>query len=99
MSSESTPFERDRRTAWSSALLRAIPDLMFVLRRDGTYLDYHARDRRLLFAPPDAFLGRTIAEILPPKLAGMMMGAIERAFATDATVVVEYELPMDEPRF
>ena len=80
-------------------MLRAIPDLMFVLRRDGTYLDYHARDRRLLFAPPEAFLGRTIAEILPPALAGLMMGAIERAFATGATVVVEYELPMDEPRF
>ena len=41
--------------ARSDALLRAIPDLMFVLRRDGTYLDYHARDPHLLFAPPDAF--------------------------------------------
>jgi hypothetical protein len=29
--------------ARSDALLRAIPDLMFVLGRDGTYLDYHAR--------------------------------------------------------
>ena len=72
---------------------------MFVLGRDGTYLDYHARDRRLLFAPPEAFIGKTIAEILPPELAAIMMGALERASASDATVVVEYELPMDEPRF
>ncbi len=28
----------------NSAILRAIPDMMFVLRRDGTYVDYHARD-------------------------------------------------------
>jgi len=85
--------------ARSDALLRAIPDLMFVLGRDGTYLDYHARDRRLLFAPPDAFLGRTITDIFPPELAGMMMTALERAAMSGATVVVEYELPMDGPRF
>jgi signal transduction histidine kinase len=52
-----------------------------------------------LFAPPDAFLGRTVTEILPPPLARMMMAALERAFISYATVVVEYELPMDEPRF
>ena len=32
-------------------MLRAIPDLMFVLARDGTYLDYHAKDPKLLFVP------------------------------------------------
>jgi signal transduction histidine kinase len=85
--------------ARSDALLRAIPDLMFVLRRDGTYLDYHVRDHGLLFAPPDAFLGRKVTEIFPPALAGVMMVALERAAASGAIVVVEYELPMDEPRF
>jgi hypothetical protein len=30
-------------TARNSAILRAVPDLMFVVDRDGTYLDYHAR--------------------------------------------------------
>ena len=34
------------------AILRAIPDVMFVLSREGTYLDYHARDRQMLFARP-----------------------------------------------
>ena len=85
--------------ARSDALLRAIPDLMFVLGRDGTYLDYHARDDRLLFAPPGMFLGRTVTEIFPPPCAATMMDALERAWASDAIVVVEYELPMDEPRF
>src|SRR5687768_6244558 len=35
--------------ARASALVRAIPDLMFVLLRDGTFLDYHARDQQLLY--------------------------------------------------
>ena len=33
---------------------------VFVLDRDGRYVDYHARDRKLLFVPPETFLGKTI---------------------------------------
>lgn len=60
----------------NSALLRAIPDLMFILLRDGTYVDYHARDPKLLFVPPSAFIGRHVREVLPPPLAEVMMDAL-----------------------
>ena len=43
-----------------TAFLRAVPDLMFIILRDGTYVDYNARDEKLLWAPPSAFLGRKI---------------------------------------
>src|SRR4051794_25622806 len=52
--------------ARNSAMLRAIPDLMFVLSRDGRYVDYHARDAKLLFVPPSAFMGKTIHDVMPP---------------------------------
>lgn len=84
--------------ARTSAMLRAIPDLMFVLLRDGTYVDYYARDRRLLFVPPEEFLGRNVRETLPPMVANVLMDALERACLSDDPVVVEYELPLDEPR-
>jgi signal transduction histidine kinase len=85
--------------ARTGALLKAIPDLMFVLLRDGTYVDYHARDPNLLFVPSDAFLGRKVPEILPAPVAEVMMDALERACQSGDPVVVEYELPMAEPRF
>ena len=81
----------------SSAVLRAIPDLMFVLRRDGTYLDYHVRDPALLFVPPEHFLGKRVVDIMPQPTAQMMMDALERACVTDEPVIVEYVLPMGEP--
>jgi signal transduction histidine kinase len=84
--------------ARTGALLKAIPDLMFVLLRDGTYVEYHARDPKLLFAPPGTFLGRTVPDVLPPPLADVMMDALARACSSDDPVVVEYELPMGEPR-
>ena len=46
--------ERALRTSESrtTAILRMVPDLMFVMSRDGVYLDYHARDPHDLFVPP-----------------------------------------------
>ena len=84
--------------ARASALVRAIPDLMFVLLRDGTFLDYHARDPQLLYLPPDAFLGRNVRDVLPPTVAEPIMDALGRAGDSDEPIVVEYELPMDEAR-
>jgi PAS domain S-box-containing protein len=78
----------------NSAILRAIPDMMFVLRRDGTYVDYHARDPSQLILPPDRFVGRKIREVMPPDLAEIMMKALVEALDTREPVVVEYELPM-----
>ena len=84
--------------ARNSAMLRAIPDLMFVVLRDGTYVDYHARDPKVLFVPPEDFIGRTVRDVMPPVQADLLMEAIERSSQTDDPVVVEFELPMDPPR-
>src|SRR5262249_8326293 len=62
----------DERTA---AMLRAVPDLMFIIGRDGTYIDYNARDEKLLFAPPSTFIGRNVRDIMPPVLAELFMDA------------------------
>ena len=85
--------------ARNTAILRAIPDLMFVLRRDGTFVDYHAREPSLLFVPPDQFLGKTVREIMPPDLAESVMVALERTCATGEPVVVEYELSIGEAQY
>ena len=82
--------------ARNSAILRAIPDLMFMLLRDGTYVDYHARDSELLFMSPDQFIGRTIREVMPGEVGETMMHALERACDSDEPVVIEYELPTKE---
>jgi PAS domain S-box-containing protein len=84
--------------ARNSAFLKALPDMMFVLERDGTYVDFHARDPRLLFVEPGEFLGRSIRDVMPPALGEMFMEAIERVWTTDDPVVIEYELPVPEPR-
>jgi signal transduction histidine kinase len=78
----------------TSAILRAIPDLMFIMDQDGTYLDYYARDPADLYVPPERFLGRTIRDVMPPDLAEIFVDALARAQGSADPVVVEYSLPI-----
>jgi signal transduction histidine kinase len=82
-----------------SSILAALPDMIFVIRRDGTYVDCHAKDSTLLYAAPATFIGKTVNEIMPPELAALFMSALGRAALTDHPVVVEYEMATGgEPR-
>jgi C4-dicarboxylate-specific signal transduction histidine kinase len=83
-----------RSEARNSAFLRMVPDLMFVMSRDGVYLDYHASDPRDLFVPPDQFLGRRMQDIFPADLAALFRRHFDEALLSDEPAIVEYSLPM-----
>jgi PAS domain S-box-containing protein len=74
------------------ALLDAIPDLMFRIAPDGTYLAFKAEDQRDLVTPADEVVGRTVRERLPAEVADTIMGAIESALGGEGVQTVEYEL-------
>src|SRR5690349_11583685 len=78
------------------ALLKVIPDLMFVLSRDGDYLDYHAKDPEDLFAPPEIFMGKNMRDIMPPELDALFRERFEEALTTGEPALLEYSLPMGE---
>lgn len=61
------------------ATLEALPDLLFVLDRDGRIYDYHAPALDRLYVPPDSFLGRTMNEVLPEPARGIVDWAIQDA--------------------
>ena len=82
------------------AILRAIPDWMFVMSADGVFLDYHAKDPGKLIVPPAVFLGRSVREVLPPALAEALSGAFRKALASDEPEKLEYTVGADdEERF
>lgn len=84
----------------SRAIQRAIPDLMFLLSRDGVYLDYHAKDPTELFVSPESFLGKNIRDVFPPELAESFLLCFRRAEETGEPQVIEYKLRIkDEERW
>jgi PAS domain S-box-containing protein len=82
--------------ARNEAILRAIPDMMFVTTVNGVILDYHAKDASKLYVPPSAFLGRSVQDVLPAWVAAPMVHAFARASVSDAEEKVEYALGADD---
>ena len=80
------------------AILRAIPDLMFVTTMDGVYLDYHANDVSRLYISPSTFLGRNLKEVLPPPLAKSFLETFARLRDSDDALKLEYELGPDDDK-
>src|SRR5262249_41637011 len=74
------------------ALLDAIPDLMFRVRRDGMTLDVRADDPAALVLPVEEQIGRNLQDVLPTEVADAILTCIERALETGAMSSVEYEL-------
>jgi C4-dicarboxylate-specific signal transduction histidine kinase len=83
-----------RSEARSSAIVRAMPDLMFVMSRDGVYLDYHAANSSALLVPAERFLGKRMQDILPPDLAHTMEPLLDKAMMAEHPVSVDYSLPI-----
>ncbi len=78
------------------ALLRAMPDLMFLQTTDGVYLDCHASDPARLLLRPEQFLGRNMRDVLPPELLRAIEPAFAQAAGATEPVVVEYDLNMPD---
>ena len=72
------------------ALLDALPDLMFRMSRDGTYLDVKGRDTDLVLPAAD-LVGRKLREVVPTDVADALMGCIER-LRPGRVETVEYQL-------
>ncbi len=78
--------------ARNRALLNAIPDLMFHLKKDGTFVDFKAAKDVPLFVPPSEFLGFKVQDVMPPQIAQQVMQSLAQALSTDETQVFEYQL-------
>ena len=86
--------------ARNRAMLDALPDIMFLLDERGTYLDWHANDRRSLYVPPEQFLGRTMSDVMPPHISRLFAPVFEEVLSTGNPARVEYSLKIEgETRF
>lgn len=81
------------------ALLEAIPDMFFLLDKEGKILDYHAMQEEKLFAASKQFVDRGIHEVFPEHLSDSFMSAIKKALETEKMQTIEYSLEMNQIRY
>ena len=80
----------------SRALVEAIPDTIFRLARDGTFLDVQAHDPENLIQPPEQMIGSNTydipPEIIAPETLSERRALVDRAFETGEVQSQEYDL-------
>lgn len=89
-------LELSKTQATNQALIDAIPDIMFLIKRDGTFMNYKAKKEETLYLPPEGFLGKTVLEVLPGELAQQTMMNVENAIISGSIQMFEYHLIIND---
>jgi two-component system NtrC family sensor kinase len=75
------------------ALFSAIPDLLFRIRFDGTFIDWNDGSPDPTALPPEAFLGKNIQDLpLPRTFVEMTLTHVQRVIREGSLAIFEYEL-------
>ena len=88
-----------QRTAQLQATLDAIPDLLFEVGLDGRLYDFHSPRYDLLAAPPEFFLGKLLADVLPPHVVEIELSALHEANEKGFSRGKQYELQLPAGKF
>jgi PAS domain S-box-containing protein len=75
------------------ALVEAMPDLVFRIRGDGTYLEFKVPDGLGIKIPTiQEIVGKKIANVVPPHVTELAMPAIERVLKTRQPETIYYQI-------
>lgn len=76
------------------SLLQTIPDTVFVLSSDGTFLDFKSYDESILYTKPIEFLNQKVTDIFPPEVAQKLMVIINESLKTGEVFEHNYSLQL-----
>jgi diguanylate cyclase (GGDEF)-like protein/PAS domain S-box-containing protein len=77
-------------------IFKAIPDLFFLMKVDGTIIDYHAGNENSLYVPPEQFIGKNVADILPDELVSQFKVMLAKVIQQTGMLSFEYHLNMPQ---
>jgi PAS domain S-box-containing protein len=75
-----------------SAILNALPDLVFVVDRDGRYVEILTSREDLLFRPAPEMLGKRFHDLLPQSVADSHLRLVRQTIETRSSQRLEYSL-------
>jgi len=79
----------------NTAIISAIPDLMFVLDYKGTFLEYHPSVNNEIFLNTDNFIGKNITNVFPLQLSKLFNTEIKKAIDTNEIQICEFPLKLN----
>jgi PAS domain S-box-containing protein len=82
----------------SQALIKAFPDLLFVIDYAGKYIDFLAGKETLLFLPKENFIGKYVSDLLPAELALEFHSRVRKIIETGEDQFLDYSLEINGKR-
>jgi PAS domain S-box-containing protein len=92
---EERTMELTRQLKLNRAIVSAVPDMLFKLSEDGTFLEFHNQVNSIPIMPKEAFIGKKIDEVLPVDLAKTSMEMLKNALLSREVSKYEYQLPLN----
>ena len=77
-----------------NAILQAMPDMMFQIKRDGTIRNYKLSTDKCIYESPEAEFNITLDDVLPAEIAKQELEIINQALETNKMQTMQYKLPV-----
>ncbi|MDU0355210.1 EAL domain-containing protein [Paraglaciecola aquimarina] len=78
------------------SVFNTVPDLFFLMDDIGFIVDFHANHEQTLYATPERFIGRNLADILPAKAAARFQTKLEVIKQQNDMLCIEYDLTLPQ---
>jgi diguanylate cyclase (GGDEF)-like protein/PAS domain S-box-containing protein len=78
-----------------TALIEAIPDIIFRVNRDGICLDNLGKDKPHSLVKTEAVVGKLLRDFVPPHVGEIVQAGIDAALATGKPQSLQYQFEMD----
>ncbi|MEX0730282.1 MAG: PAS domain S-box protein [Aquisalimonadaceae bacterium] len=75
-----------------AAMIRAMPDISFILDEDGRYLDVFGGNNVPMYSSAKGLIGQTLRQALPADLADLFLESVRRVIRTGRLETIEYQL-------
>ena len=86
--------------AEKDVILSTLPDILFILSLDGTFLDCHSNNENELILPKEEIIGKSLHQVLPAWNADILLSKIELTKKTNKLQSFEYSVTIhNENRF
>ncbi len=76
----------------SQAIMQALPDMLFIMNKEGKFVYHYNPTRMDTLQPPEVFLGKNVNEIMPPLLSKEIFENIQQAIHDSTVVQHNYQL-------
>ncbi len=90
--------ELRRSNEYNKAIIDVIPDMIFILDEEGTFIHCQASNESMLYLPAERFLGKKLQDVMPESIAEKGYQKIKSVLNSGELQSFEYEIDMEKGR-